>query len=202
MLTSMAGSHRGVVKAASEDVDVASPRKIRAADKALTHLHRLIDLRRVLPGELLPSAASISAEIGVNRMAVLQAFQMLQSDGLIHVRPGRGGARVVGRDERPQSQRLARATGSTVLAELAMVVRWMFMVVLDAVELDRERLQHANEEHAKILSAIVRRSPGAAADWAHRHAASSMQLIEAELGWHDGNGTHATERTNGQGDSR
>lgn len=71
----------------------------------------------------------------------------------------------------------------------------MFLVVLDAVELDRDTLLHANDEHAKILNAIARRSPGAAADWAHRHAASSMDLIATELRWDQ---THLVNGSNGQ----
>jgi len=84
-------------------------RKAGALDKAIQHLNRLIDLRRVLPGETLPPAAELARDIGVNRMAVLQAQQLLQRDGMLIVRPGRGGARVIGRDARPESERLARA---------------------------------------------------------------------------------------------
>lgn len=100
-------SGSGTADSVEQDVDRS--RKTSASDKALQHLRRQIDLRRVMPGELLPSAATLAAEIGVNRMAVLNAFQTLQRDGLIVVRPGRGGARVIPLAERPIEHRLARA---------------------------------------------------------------------------------------------
>lgn len=92
-----------------EDAVTRSSRRSGAVDKAVQHLQRLVDMRRVLPGEALPAAAVVGREIGVNRVAVLQAMQLLQRDGLVVVRPGRGGARVIGRDDRPEEQRLARA---------------------------------------------------------------------------------------------
>lgn len=80
-----------------------------AADRATLHVEREVDLRRVKPGDKLPSATQLASDIGVNRAAVLQAFQRLQTEGLLDVRPGRAGTTVIGMQERPREQRIARA---------------------------------------------------------------------------------------------
>jgi len=91
----MAQGSTGAVAGVAEEV--AATRRPGAVDKAYTTLVRRIDLREVLPGERLPAATELATEIGVSRMAVLQALQLMQSEGRVTVRPGRGGARVAPR---------------------------------------------------------------------------------------------------------
>ncbi|HVE75543.1 MAG TPA: FCD domain-containing protein [Actinomycetota bacterium] len=102
------GDHTSDSDKGAHEVDTTASTS-GAVDKALVHLYRLVDLRRVLPGDALPPAAQIAKEVNVNRVAVLQALQTLQRQGLISIKRGRGGARVIGRDDRPHDQRLARA---------------------------------------------------------------------------------------------
>ncbi len=238
-----------------ESVEIAGQGRNTAADRAVDYIQRLIDLRRVLPGQRLPAATLLSEKIGVSRVAVLQALQTLQRYGLVTVRAGRGGTVVLGRDERPYAQRLARAlaqrdalqktalmreiiesgvartvaqqglseeagarartllaemrraddldrylgldsdfhdllgeaTGAPLLAALSAGLRWVFLVALDAVDQPRERLLKLNStsEHERILRAIERGSASAAAEWAFRHAQSSMRLVLTELDWTD-----------------
>lgn len=109
--------------AAPETVRVTSQGRNGAVDTAVQHIQRLIDLRRVLPGDSLSPAAEIAKEVGVNRVAVLQALNLLEREGLVRVRPGPGGARVIGRDERPPDQRLARAMARRETLEHVVVLR-------------------------------------------------------------------------------
>lgn len=62
-----------------------------AVETAERYLNSLINLRKHKPGERLPTASELSKQCGVSRPAVLQAMQILQSQGRIRVKPGRGG---------------------------------------------------------------------------------------------------------------
>ncbi len=92
-----------------DQVNFGNQRRSGATGRAVDYLYSLIDLRRVLPGDPLPSANVLAVEIGVNRTAVLEALHLLEHEGLVKVRPGKAGARVTTREERSPQMRLARA---------------------------------------------------------------------------------------------
>lgn len=90
------------------DLQVSNERR-GAVEQAVSYLTGLIDLRRVRPGDRLPSAAVLAAEVGVSRPAVLQALKLLASQGRVIVRSGRGGTWVAGHEAENLDVRLARA---------------------------------------------------------------------------------------------
>ncbi len=75
------------------------------ADPTLLHLQVAAEIRRAiadgeaLPGERLPQARDIAAELGVNTNTVLRALRTLREEGLLEMGRGRS-TRVVGRPER------------------------------------------------------------------------------------------------------
>lgn len=54
------------------------------------HFRRLIQDGQLAPGDQLPSMSEVSKEFGAAIATVNRAFQMLKSEGLTTVRPGRG----------------------------------------------------------------------------------------------------------------
>ena len=53
-------------------------------------LSRLIKLGTFTPGDRLPSIRSLAKNIQVNKLTVIEAYSILEADGLIHARPGSG----------------------------------------------------------------------------------------------------------------
>jgi DNA-binding FadR family transcriptional regulator len=90
------------------DYDIDNERR-GATDQALAYLVALLDLKRVRPGERLPSAAALSTEIGVSRPAVLQALAILARQNRITVKQGRGGVWVTEHEDENLDARFARA---------------------------------------------------------------------------------------------
>jgi GntR family transcriptional repressor for pyruvate dehydrogenase complex len=66
-----------------------------AVDHARRYVTRLIALKEFKPGDRLPSAAAIGADIGVSRPVVLDALKILEREGRITVGPGAAGVRVL-----------------------------------------------------------------------------------------------------------
>lgn len=62
-------------------------------------IRRAIAEGEALPGERLPPARDLAAELGVNRNTVLRALRLLRDEGLLDFRRGRG-VRVSGTLER------------------------------------------------------------------------------------------------------
>lgn len=80
-----------------------------AVQQAQRHIESLVDLRRVKPGQRLPSSAVLAEQVGVSRPAVLQALKILADQGRVIVRPGRGGTWVTGHAPDNLEARVARA---------------------------------------------------------------------------------------------
>lgn len=57
---------------------------------AMTEIQRLISERDLKPGERLPGQRELSEQIGVSRPAMREAVAMLETLGLVEVRPGQG----------------------------------------------------------------------------------------------------------------
>ncbi len=58
-------------------------------------IRRAIGTGRYLPGERLPAERELASQLGVSRTTVREALRILQLDGLIEVRRGRGGGPIV-----------------------------------------------------------------------------------------------------------
>lgn len=54
------------------------------------YLSRLIKSGKVAPGERLPSIRSLSESVQINKLTVIEAYGVLQAEGLIHARQGSG----------------------------------------------------------------------------------------------------------------
>ncbi len=54
------------------------------------YFSRLIKSGKVTPGERLPSIRSLSNSIQINKLTVIEAYGVLQAEGLIHARQGAG----------------------------------------------------------------------------------------------------------------
>lgn len=54
------------------------------------YFSRLIRSEKLPPGERLPSIRSLSRSIQVNKLTVIEAYSVLEADGLIHARQGAG----------------------------------------------------------------------------------------------------------------
>lgn len=54
------------------------------------YLGRLIQSGKMPPGKKLPSIRALSASIQVNKLTVIEAYSLLEADGLIHARQGSG----------------------------------------------------------------------------------------------------------------
>lgn len=53
-------------------------------------LHRLIQSGALQPGDRLPSIRGLADELQVNKLTVIESYNLLEADGLIHARPGSG----------------------------------------------------------------------------------------------------------------
>lgn len=54
------------------------------------YLSRLITSGKLLPGQRLPSIRTLSQSIQVNKLTVIEAYSVLEAEGLIHARQGAG----------------------------------------------------------------------------------------------------------------
>ena len=54
------------------------------------YLSRLIQTGKFADGEKLPSIRSLAASVGVNKLTAIEAYGVLEADGLIYARPGAG----------------------------------------------------------------------------------------------------------------
>ncbi|PSB56510.1 GntR family transcriptional regulator, partial [Chroococcidiopsis cubana CCALA 043] len=54
------------------------------------YLSRLIQSGKLPPGEKLPSIRNLAASVGVNKLTIVEAYAVLEADGLIQSRPGAG----------------------------------------------------------------------------------------------------------------
>jgi DNA-binding transcriptional MocR family regulator len=54
------------------------------------YLSRLIQSGKIPDGQKLPSIRAMSTSIQVNKLTVIEAYSLLEADGLIHARPGSG----------------------------------------------------------------------------------------------------------------
>ena len=79
--------------------------KVNKADRTDLYLQVAAEIRRAIadgeakPGERLPPARDLATVLGVNTNTVLRSLRLLQDDGLIDLRRGRG-ASVTGTPER------------------------------------------------------------------------------------------------------
>lgn len=53
-------------------------------------MRRLIESGALQPGEQLPSIRSLAESTGVNKLTVIEAYSVLEADGLVHARQGSG----------------------------------------------------------------------------------------------------------------
>ena len=79
--------------------------KIDRSDSTLVFEQVAAEIRRAIldgearPGERLPPAKDLAAELAVNTNTVLRALRMLRDEGLLEIRQGRG-IRVTGTPQR------------------------------------------------------------------------------------------------------
>jgi DNA-binding FadR family transcriptional regulator len=72
----------------------------KTSELIAAQLRRQIVRRAVKPGEKLPPETRLMEQFGVSRPTIREAFRILETEGLIVVRPGsRGGAQVVAPDQ-------------------------------------------------------------------------------------------------------
>lgn len=70
-------------------------RLVKAAEVVAANLRRRIVRGELAPGAVLPNENDLTAEFGISRPTLREAFRVLEAEGLITVRRGsRGGARV------------------------------------------------------------------------------------------------------------
>jgi DNA-binding transcriptional regulator YhcF (GntR family) len=68
------------------DRQAAKPIYLQIRDR----LNRLITLGTFKAGDRLPSIRTLANTIQVNKLTVIEAYSILEADGLIHARPGAG----------------------------------------------------------------------------------------------------------------
>ena len=68
------------------DRQAAKPIYLQIRDR----FSRLIELGTLTTGDRLPSIRSLAKNIQVNKLTVIEAYSILEADGLIHARPGSG----------------------------------------------------------------------------------------------------------------
>ncbi len=78
-------------------VDRAEPTDLHV--QVAAEIRRAIAEGEAKPGERLPPARDLAAELGVNRNTVLHALRLLRDEGLLDFKRGRG-VRVTGSPER------------------------------------------------------------------------------------------------------
>src|ERR1700683_2607642 len=87
--------------------------KINPADQVDLHNQVAAEIRRAIaqgeavPGERLPPAKDLAAELGVNTNTVLRALRLVRGEGVLEFRRGRG-VTVAGTPERPAVLEKAR----------------------------------------------------------------------------------------------
>ncbi len=95
------------VNSTSPEVEVSSLElgPLDRSDPTLLHEQVAAEIRRAIaegeagPGERIPQARDLAAELGVNTNTVLRALRVLRDEGLVEMGRGRS-IRIVGRPER------------------------------------------------------------------------------------------------------
>jgi GntR family transcriptional repressor for pyruvate dehydrogenase complex len=112
--------------------DSGQPVRFSRVEQTRTHLYIAEQLRReitlglLLAGEALPPERELAAMFGVARATVQEAVQVLQSEGLVETRRGRGGGTfVVGPSNDAASRRrlISRVRRNRALIEEAVAYR-------------------------------------------------------------------------------
>jgi len=79
----------------AEVVSFERIRQLRAHEYVAEQIRRHVALRLIGPGESLPSERELAAMFGVGRPTVQRALGVLEADGLLRARRGRGGGTFV-----------------------------------------------------------------------------------------------------------
>ena len=82
-----------------QDVKVDPSDRFELHEQVAAAIRRAIAEGEAKPGERLPPAKDLAAELGVNSNTVLRALRLLRDDGLLEFRRGRG-VTVAGTPER------------------------------------------------------------------------------------------------------
>lgn len=110
-MTRRRSAKTSAVPPAAPPATVREPKAVRipkAAELIADSIRRRIVLGELAEGDALPSEAKLMAEFGVSRPTLREAFRILESESLIHVRRGvKGGARI----RLPSANEAARVVG-------------------------------------------------------------------------------------------
>ncbi|HWD03254.1 MAG TPA: FCD domain-containing protein [Amycolatopsis sp.] len=79
----------------TEDIGLGPVKQIAAHELVLDQIRRSLDLGRFRPGDRLPVERDLAEMLGVSRMTVRTAVAVLEREGRIAVRRGRGGGFLV-----------------------------------------------------------------------------------------------------------
>lgn len=120
----------------------------KASDLVLTRLRERIINESLPVGHRLPSEAELAAELGVGRVAVREAFRLLERDGLIEVRRGVHGGVFVRHPDLSQVSDVISLLFATRGTSIAEWVDFRLLVEPAAAEL---AAAHATDEQREVL---------------------------------------------------
>lgn len=123
------------------------------------HLRRVIVERGLQPGDLIGTKTAIRESVGVAKATVNEAVRLLESQGVVSVRPGPGGGLFVARPDPVVrlGQSLLRIGAEPVSVADAVVVRELLepRIITDAAEHRTEADIAALEAQAEGLALVV-----------------------------------------------
>jgi GntR family transcriptional regulator len=99
--------HEASITSTIRPVNRSAGGSVRLTDRVAAEIRRAIADGEARPGERLPPARDLAAELGVNRNTVLSALRALRDEGLVDFRRGRG-VTVAGSPERGEVRARAR----------------------------------------------------------------------------------------------
>ena len=121
-------------------IDLDDPRPIE--DQLVAALRLAMARREVAPGDALPSARQLAADLGIHWNTVARAYRQLDDEGLIAVRHGRRTIVLEGAADRSPA---ARASLRAELINAITVGRLRGLSRRELTDIFKEALQHIQE---------------------------------------------------------
>lgn len=172
----------------SAQIELSRVRQVPAHELVVDQIRRALELGRFKPGDKLPTERELSEMLDVSRTVVRAAMTVLDRDGLVSVRRGRGGGVTVLAP--PQDEAATRRTMRENRVSLQNAFDYRIVVESGAARLAAERRRATDiTQLRKLLSAMAAHiaaavesgdnSPRMVTEWQSLDSAFHLRIAEA-----------------------
>ncbi|MGE0219100.1 FadR/GntR family transcriptional regulator [Mycolicibacterium sp.] len=171
----------------SAQIELSRVRQIPAHELVVDQIRRALELGRFKPGDKLPTERELSEMLDVSRTVVRSAMTILDREGLVSVRRGRGGGVTVLAP--PHDEAAARRTLRDNRASLQNAFDYRVIVESGAARLAAERRRAADvtqlRKQLAAMDAHIARacteenSPHLVTEWQSLDSAFHLKIAEA-----------------------